>query len=207
MTIAIIDDHELILDGFANAVLQAFPNSFILTASDEYGLFELLERHKIDILFLDIRLRRSDARDFMKKIRTGYPSLKIIIISSLSDLPTIETLFKQGADGYLLKSDPKEEIPQAIRTVFEKGERFVSKGVESRYFAHNIVKSHPSKHLTPREKEVLAMILKGKTTKEISSSIYISEKTVENHRANLFIKFDVKNVASLVKKAILEGHL
>ncbi|HLR37853.1 MAG TPA: response regulator transcription factor [Chitinophagaceae bacterium] len=207
MTIAIVDDHQLIVDGFVSAVLQTYPDSRIHTASDERGLFTLLKQEAIDILFLDIRLHRSDARDFMKKLRTGYPKLKIIIISSLSDLPTIETLFKQGTDGYLLKSDPKAEISRAIKTVSEENEKFMSKGVESRYFAHNIVKSHQPTHLTPREKEILAWILKGKTTKEISDAIFISEKTIENHRANLFIKFDVKNVASLVKKAILEGHL
>lgn len=207
MTILIVDDHQLILDGFVHAVRQTYPHSHIHTALDERGLFDLLAEIPVDILFLDIRLHRSDARDFMKKLRTGYPELKIIIISSLSDLPTIETLFKQGADGYLLKSDPKAEISRAIQTVSEEKEKFTSKGIESKYFAHNIVKSHYPTYLTPREKEILSLILKGKTTKDIGEALFISEKTVENHRANLFIKFDVKNVASLVKKAILEGHL
>src|SRR5699024_7072651 len=135
MTIAIVDDHQLIVDGFVGAVLQTYPDSRIHTASDERGLFTLLKKEAIDILFLDIRLHRSDARDFMKKLRTGYPELKIIIISSLSDLPTIETLFKQGADGYLFKSDTKTEIIKAIQTVSEEKEKFTSKGIESKYFA------------------------------------------------------------------------
>src|SRR5699024_5944965 len=160
MTIAIVDDHQLIVDGFVGAVLQTYPDSRIHTASDERGLFTLLKKEAIDILFLDIRLHRSDARDFMKKLRTGYPELKIIIISSLSDLPTIETLFKQGADGYLFKSDPKTEIIKAIQTVSEEKEKFTSKGIESKYFAHNIVKSHHPTYLTPREKEILSLILK-----------------------------------------------
>lgn len=207
MTILIVDDHQLILDGFVHAVRQTYPHSHIHTALDERGLFDLLAEIPVDILFLDIRLRRSDARDFMKKIRTVYPHLKIVIISSLDDLPTIETLFKQGADGYLLKSDPKTEIGRAIKTVYNENKKFMSHGIESKYFANNIFKSHQPTHLTPREKEILSLILKGKTTKDIGKTLFISEKTVENHRANLFIKFDVKNVASLVKKAILEGHL
>lgn len=207
MTIAIVDDHQLIIDGFIQAVQQAYPYSILHTASDELSLFDLLKKTEVEVLFLDIRLHRSDARDFMKKLRTEYSELKIVIISSLSDLPTIETLFKQGADGYLLKSDPKTEIIRAIEVVYEKNEKFTSKGIESKYFAQNIVKSYRPTHLTPREKEILSLILKGKTTKDIGETLFISEKTVENHRTNLFIKFDVKNVVSLVKKAIFEGHL
>lgn len=207
MTIAIVDDHQLIIDGFVSVVQNAYPNSKVRTAANERGLFSILKQEKIDVLFLDIRLQHSDARDFMKKLRTEYPTLAIIIISSLSDLPTIETLFKQGADGYLLKSDPKAEIIRAIKTATSRSEKFISKGIEAKYFAHNIVKNHRSTHLTPRESEILSLILDGKTTKEIAKSVFLSEKTIENHRTNIFMKFDVKNVASLVKKAILEGYL
>jgi|SRR5690606_3864563 len=207
MTIAIIDDHQLIIDGFVGVVQNAFPNSKVHTATNERGLFAILKREKIDVLFLDIRLQHSDARDFMKKLRTENPELAIIMISSLGDLPTIETLFKQGADGYLLKSDPKTEIVRAIKIATSRSEKFISKGIEARYFAHSLVKGHRSTHLTPREREILSLILDGKTTKEIAESIFLSEKTIENHRTNLFMKFDVKNVASLVKKAILEGYL
>lgn len=207
MTIAIVDDHQLILDGFVKAVKEHYPDAIIHTKQDEQGLFDLLAEAAVDILFLDIRLRRADARDFMKKIRSEHSSLKIVIISSLDDLPTIETLFKQGADGYLLKSDPRTEIPRAIETTYKEKKKFVSKGIEAKYYARHLFQTPRTTLLTPREKDILSLILKGKTTKDIAQALFISEKTVENHRTNLFIKFDVKNVASLVKKAILEGYL
>src|SRR5690606_19649710 len=72
----------------------------------------------------------SDARDFMKKLRTENPELAIIMISSLGDLPTIETLFKQGADGYLLKSDPKTEIVRAIKIATSRSEKLYQKGLK-----------------------------------------------------------------------------
>lgn len=207
MNIMIVDDHPLILDGFATAVQHHYPNAGIHTEADDIGLFTTLEEKHIDILFLDIRLQRSDARDFVKKLRVKYPELKIVAISSLSDLPTIETLFKQGVNGYLLKADPKSEIVRAVDTMLE-GNKFVSRGIEERYFAHQIKNSYQQEtNLTPREKEILTLILQGKTTREISEEIFLAEKTIENHRSNLFLKFDVKNVAGLVKKAILEGHL
>lgn len=207
MKIMIVDDHPLILDGFATAIRKYYPETEVHTASDAGELFSFLSGSDIDILFLDIRLKRSDARDFVKKLRVKHPDLKIVIISSLGDLPTIETLFKQGVNGYLLKSDPKSEISRAIKTVLS-GQKFTSLDIEERYFTHQIKKSdHNETNLTPREKEILKLILKGKTTKEISKDIFLAEKTIENHRSSLFIKFEVKNVAGLVKKAILEGYL
>lgn len=204
----VVDDHQLILDGFVATVKKAHPDFQIFTAPDDKGLFDVLKKQEaIDILFLDIRLQRSDARDFVKALRMDYPKMKIIIISSLGDLTTIETLFKQGVNGYLLKADPKSEITRAISVMQEGTHKFISKGIESRYFAQSITNAHKRIPLTPREQEVLALILQGKTTKEIAASIFLSEKTIENHRSNLFLKFDVKNVAELVKKAILEGHL
>lgn len=208
MNIMIVDDHQLILDGFVSTVKNAYPDYHVFTAPDDKALFDFLKkREAIDLLFLDIRLQRSDARDFVKVLRMDYPKMKIVIISSLSDLPTIEMLFKQGVNGYLLKADPKSEITRAISVMRQGAHKFLSKGIERRYFAQSITKAHKRTPLTPREEEVLALILQGKTTKEISVLIFLSEKTIENHRSNLFLKFDVKNVAELVKKAILEGHL
>lgn len=207
MNIMVVDDHQLILDGFVSAVQKANSKYHVYTAQDDRQLFCFLKKRvHIDVLFLDIRLQRSDARDLVKTLRVDYPALKIVAFSSLDDLPTIETLFKQGVDGYLLKADPKSEITRAI-TAVSKGNKFVSKGIENRYFSQSITKSYKQTPLTTREQEVLALILEGKTTKEIAKLTFLSEKTIENHRSNLFVKFDVKNVAELVKKAILEGYL
>lgn len=207
MNILVVDDHQLILDGFVAAVRKAHPDFHVFTASDHTTLFECLVEHgNIDVLFLDIRLQHSDARSFVKTLRVNYSKLKIIIISSMDDLPTIETLFKQGVDGYLLKADPKSEIMRAIHVVREGG-KFVSKGIEERYFSQSLIKPKQLLQLTPREKEILSHILAGKTTKEIAQTVFLSEKTIENHRSSLFIKFDVKNVAGLVREAILQGYL
>src|SRR5690554_4071239 len=154
MNIMVVDDHPLILDGFVSAVKKAHPSYRLFTASDDLALFEFLASHgDIDILFLDIRLQRSDARNFVKTLRVSYPKLKIVAISSMDDLPTIETLFKQGVDGYLLKADPKSEITRAIDTM-RAGDKFVSKGIEERYFSQSLTKTQPPLALTPREQEI-----------------------------------------------------
>lgn len=203
MKVAIVDDHPLIREGFKTAVLQAFPTAEVFTRSDRQTLFSLLEEEVIDILFLDIRLENDDARIFMNELKMRFSEVKIVIISSLSDISTIRAILRQGADGFLLKSDPKSEIARAIKKVFYEKTQFLSRGIKLDH--DNLAEQHPE--LTPREKQILSLIIHGKTTKQISETLFISEKTVESHRSNLFRKFDVSNVARLVKKAILQGYM
>lgn len=204
MKILIADDHSLIIDGFVTVIKNHNASISCYTATNKHELFDVLETKSIDVLFQDIMFGKNDARDFVKEIKEKYPVLKIIIISTLEDKLTVETLFKQGVDGYLVKSDTSDEIINALTTVLED-KKYISntlkrQGGSSAFKKNTII-------LTPREKEVLSLILKEKTTREIADEVCLSEKTVENHRGNLFIKFGVKNMAGLVKQAILEGFL
>lgn len=205
LKIAVADDHGLVLDGFLNLFATALPSAQVYTVQNKLRLFNLLERSRIDVLFQDVKFGRHDAREFVKSIRESFPELKIIVISSLSDEQTVTMLAKQGIHGYVSKSDGSAEILAAINAVMD-GQVFFSKDVLENSVTHHSTK--PSKIvLTAREKEVLAAILDGKTTREAAESLFLSEKTIETYRANLFLKFDVTNVAGLVKRAILEGYL
>ena len=205
MNILIADDHHLIIEGFTEILKKEIPEACVFTASNLDELQEVLSENKIEILFQDIRLGQHDAREFIFPIIQQYAELNVIVITSINDNTSIDSLFKMGIKGYLLKYDQKEEVANAINTVLhgdiytspeivalKKGERI---DLEKKIF------------LTPRETEVLQLIIRGSTTKEISEKISLSEKTIETHRMNLFLKFDIKNVAGLVRKAILEGFL
>ncbi len=203
MKILIADDHALIIDGFVTVIKNHDASIGCYKATNKLELFETLESKNIDILFQDVMFGKNDARDFVKEIKEKYPELKIIIVSTLEDKNTVETLLKQGVNGYLVKSDTSSEIISALKAVSE-GKTFISENLKRQgtsSLRKNII------ILTPREKEILSLILQEKTTKEIADKVCLSEKTVENHRANLFIKFGVKNLAGLVKQAILEGFL
>ena len=204
MKVLVADDHELIIDGFVTVIKNHDASIGCYRATNKLELFETLESKNIDILFQDVMFGKNDARDFVKEIKQKYPELKIIIVSTLEDKQTVETLLKQGVDGYLVKSDTSSEIINALNAVSE-GKTFISDSLKRQGTSSSLKKN--TIILTPREKEVLALILQEKTTKEIADKVCLSEKTVENHRANLFIKFGVKNLAGLVKQAILEGFL
>ena len=143
----------------------------------------------------------------MSDIKSLGKGLKIIALTSLDDADSIKTTLASGADGYLIKSDNIDEINKAIEEI-NKGNKYISNTVKSKYLASELTGNTSQKiHLTPREKQILKLIMDEQTTKQIADALFLSEKTVENYRSNMMSKLDVKNIAGLVKKAILDGLL
>lgn len=197
MTILLADDHPLVLDGLKSAIERKFSDANLYTALNASELHHHLKNQEIDILFQDIKFGETHARDLLKDLKTNYPKLKIIILTSLADTSSIQQ-FLQRANGYIIKSESIEVIFEAVETVLEGGQ-YLSPEVRRK-----LAQVHaPSEIiLTRRERDVLALILQAKSIKEIAQSLSISEKTVEMHRGNLFVKLEVKNVSGLVQKAI-----
>jgi len=204
MKILIADDHELIIEGFSILLKQLPSIEEVDAVQFKNDLLEKLKIKKYDILFQDIKFGADDARDFVPQVIKQYPKMKIIILSSLSDKFVYESLFKQGVNGYVVKSSPKSTIYEAIKKV-QDGHIYISEELmrtnnESRINTDTVL-------ITDREKKILQLIMNEMTIKEIANFLFLSEKTVEMHRTSLFRKFEAKNLAGLVKKAILEGYL
>jgi DNA-binding NarL/FixJ family response regulator len=208
MNILVSDDHQLILDGIGSFLKASYPDSTVHFAKNKSALVAELKSQEFDILLQDVRLGNDDAREFIKEVFEIQPELKVIIISTLFDTLTVKTLLNQGVHGYVIKVDGSEEIQKAISAV-QQGEIYLSSALQKQLINSSLAeKATPTEiRLTQREKEVLKEILNEKSTKAIAESLFISEKTVEGYRANLFVKFDVKNVAGLVKKAIIHGFM
>lgn len=207
MNILISDDHQLILDGIGTYIKTCYPTSSVAFAKTKSALVAALNTVQYDVLLQDIRLGNDDAREFIKDIFRIQPNIKVIIVSTLFDTTTVKTLLNQGAHGYVIKVDGLEEIHQAIEAVLN-GETYLSSALQKQLIDSSLSTQASGKvNLTAREQEVLKAILDEKSTKAIAESLFISEKTVEGYRANLFVKFDVKNVAGLVKKAIIQGFM
>ena len=205
MNILIADDHTIVLEGL-ELLLSTF--DFVTTvykANDETTLFQLLEEEtQVDILLLDITFGKSDGREICKRLKKSIPQLKIIALTSHSDLNTVKTSIQAGFDGYLLKSEDRNTVILALQTVMADNQ-FFSPQVKEVFFQQSVASHNAA--LTKREEEILQLIVAEKTTKEIAVLLFISEKTVENHRSNLMLKMDVKNLAGLVKKAITLGYI
>lgn len=208
MNILVSDDHQLILDGIGSYLKTNYPDSTISFAKTKSALIHALKSGPFDVLLQDIRLGNDDAREFIKEIFEAQSEVKVIIVSTLFDTLTVKTLLNQGVCGYVIKVDGLEEIQLAIDAAL-KGEVYLSQELQKQLINSSLTNEDASQHvhLTQREREVLREILNEKSTKAIADTLFISEKTVEGYRANLFVKFDVKNVAGLVKKAILQGFM
>lgn len=203
MKIAIADDHNLIVNGFMELLAVEMPQASVYTARNKRELLDLLAREPIDILFQDIRFGRYDATEFMQAIRDDFPSMKIVAISAYSERDVVNALVEQGVNGYISKADAGNEILAAIEAVQDGKD----------YFPPDFLaggSAWPTEarpvELTGREKEVLDAIIEGKTIRETADELFLSAKTIESYRAALFAKFEVTNVASLVRKAILAGY-
>lgn len=201
MTILFADDHFLILEGLKDLVERSFPEAKVILAVNKSELFDKLSKESVDILIQDLKFGKDHAGDFLKEIKNEYQQTKILILSSISDASTIQKLYKK-TNGYILKSEPTAVICDAIQAVVD-GEKFMSPAAEK--ITKQLFNQPEIIPLTKRELDVVKEIMKEFPTKTIASNLQISEKTVEMHRANIYLKLDVSNMTGLVKKVIGQG--
>jgi two-component system nitrate/nitrite response regulator NarL len=200
ISILLIDDHAMVIEGM-KAILQLIPSVQVkATAGNAFEAMDALKHHNIQLCFLDINLPDISGIDLCLKIKKEFPQIHIIGLSTFSQISYIAQMMQNGASGYLLKSATKEEIEEAIHIVMLGKLFFNISSVPT-----NNEKDAPL--LTRREKEILLLIADGLTNNEIATKLFLSTHTVDSHRKNLFIKFDVNNVALLVKKASQAGLL
>ncbi|MBA5628244.1 response regulator [Moheibacter lacus] len=202
MKILIADDHFLVLEG-----LEMLLNTFdfvekVVKSEDFNQLKSAMEQAKFDILLLDIHFGRHDGREIISEIKKRNESMKIIALTSHSDSSTIKSAVNAGFDGYLLKIDGRDEIQRALQKVME-GEKYFSSKTQQVFFETQTTKTNVD--LTERELEVLQLIVQEKTTKEIADQLFLSEKTIETHRGNIMLKLEARNIAGIVRKAIMLG--
>lgn len=202
MNVLLVDDHTVVLDGL-ELLLSTF--EFVKktdkATNEEMLLVKLHQDPLPDIILMDIELGLSDGLTLCKELKKKHPHIKVIALTSHSDTYTVKSSVRAGVDGYLLKSDDRLTVMEALKMVMS-GSQFYSPYLKEVFFQQSI---STKKTLTKREEDVLRLIVQEKTTKEIAEDLCISEKTVENHRSNMMLKLEAKNMAGLVKNAISRG--
>jgi DNA-binding NarL/FixJ family response regulator len=207
--IIIADDHQMFIDGI-KALLKGHKEMQILAeAKTGREVLQLLEQVPADIVLMDVNMPDMDGIEATKQVKQLHPNVKILMLTMFSTRDYIEKLLRVGADGYILKNTGKSELTLAVETVMN-GEPFYSKEVTERIMEGLQKKKNTENNsiiveLTEREKDVLKLIVKELTSNEIADKLCISFHTVETHRKNLISKLQVKNIAGLVKYAILNN--
>jgi DNA-binding NarL/FixJ family response regulator len=209
--ILLVDDHKIFTEGIASLLLHEADFNIVGECQTALQVKRFLASDEIDVVLLDINLGADNGLDICKYITENNPKVKVLAMSMYNEESFITRMIKNGALGYILKNTSAEELLKAIRTVYT-GKTYQSEEVMNIIMRGLSRKKQQEKNLyeirfTRREKEVLELIAKGKTTREMASELCLSEKTVETHRSNLLSKFEVKNVVSLLKIAMEYGYV
>jgi DNA-binding NarL/FixJ family response regulator len=178
-------------------------------ASNGQEAIDMTVELKPDVLVMDIMMPRLNGIQAAEQIRIMKLPVNILLLSMYSDEGLVHQALQSGVKGYVLKTSVSEELLWGIRAV-ARGETYLSTVissivVESALHPHSLQSDDPLNVLSPREKEILQLIAEEHTSGEIGKLLFISEKTVEKHRANLMEKLHVRNLAGLVRLAIKFG--
>ncbi len=205
ISVYIVDDHQLVIEGILSFLQKEKNIKVAGYATDAQACINFFKSNSADVILMDINLPDMNGMDLCQIIKTNYPGIAVIALSTLSQGSYITQMIENGASGYLLKNADKAEILEAITTV-QNGKTFFS------FEAGKIFKATTEKKsglpvLSKREKEILKLIAEGFTNIEISKNLFISIDTVDTHRKNLHTKLNVKNTAMLIRYAINNGYI
>lgn len=204
--IIIVDDHEIFRTGLKTQLNEIKNYSVIGEASNGVEFLELLETKKPDIVFMDIKMPEMDGIKATEAAVIKYPKIKIIALSMFGDAEYLQAILNVGAKGFLLKNVSGEEICKAVETL-TRGFNYFSKEMLSLLTDKFLNKPSDTKtlqdaNLSKREVEVLKLICQGYTNVEIGKKLFLSQRTVDGHRAKIIKKTGTKNTVNLVIYAI-----
>jgi two-component system NarL family response regulator len=197
--VLIADDHITVLEGLASIISRQSDMTVLAQASDGVALVTLWEKHHPDVTLVDLRMPKLDGVGAIEEIRRNDPSARLIVLTTFDTDTDILNAIKAGAKGYLLKDSGRDELLDCIRRVF-RGETCLPASL-----VQKLATSLHREALTAREVEVLQLLAYGKSNKEISTALSISEATVKSHLGNLFRKLDVLSRTEAIATANKRG--
>lgn len=209
--IAILEDHPLIASSLQMLLLKIDGVEEVKAFSAAVAFYDAHSVAPFDAALVDLNLGDEDGREVIKKMARTEETFKSIVISSHDHPKIIQSAFRLGARAYLLKTADFSVIQECIDHVVMQDMDYIPSDVQkilNDYMKGKKVYTNTNfPDLSNREMEVLELIAEEYTTKEIAEKLHLSVYTIEGHRSNLFQKFDVKNLAGLIKKAIYAGLL
>jgi DNA-binding NarL/FixJ family response regulator len=205
--IAIADDHPLVQMGLCHILSNSADMEIIGSYNNGAELLAGIATSQPDVLLLDIQMPGQTGDELAEIISSRYPSVRMLALTNQDNIYYIKAMLHRGATGYILKTAPEEILLDAIRTV-HRGEQYLEpvlkeKVIQDALLAKKQNRSTPV--LTRKELQVLQFIARNLTSQEIADLMYISKRTVDNHRMSLLMKLEVKNGAALVKKGLQMG--
>ncbi|SHM86035.1 response regulator transcription factor [Chitinophaga sp. CF418] len=200
-TLAIVDDHPIVQEGLQKLLVNAPDITIVGCFTTGTDFIRFLKEHAVDIVLLDISLPDVSGIDLCREIKKLWPDTSVLALSNHSERSMVLQMLQHGATGYLLKNISGEELIACINEALN-GQVTFSKAVKEIMSRPSVNELKDVPRLTKREKEILQLIADGMTTTDIAGTLHLSPLTVETHRKSLLQKFEVKNVAAMMRAAI-----
>ena len=198
INILLVDDHAIVMDGIESLLATVPAISIIGKASGGNIALEILEKETVDIVITDYSMDDMDGLALIHKMKKMKPSTKILVLSMHDEAPIIQEVLKAGVEGYVLKKYTHHELLTAIDIINEGGQ-FWSPEVNKMLLRR--LQPESNNQITDREMEILKLLTKELTSREIAEKLFISERTVDTHRKNLLRKTNSSSTIGLVKYA------
>ena len=208
ISVFLVDDHTIVRDGL-RYLLEAHGDMKIAgEASNGRDAVKAVRKLQPDIVIMDILMADMNGIEATEQICKECPATRVVILSMQSSSESVLRAIRAGARGYLFKESAGRELIQAIHAV-RAGHRYLSAKVSDQVVGASLKKEEefndPLSVLSQREREVLQLVVEGKTSAEIAEALYLSVKTIETYRSRLMHKLNIRDIPSLIKFAIQQG--
>lgn len=209
ITILLVDDHPMIRDAMSLYFSKSEEIEILAEANNGKEALDLLEEKQFDLVITDIAMPEMNGVEFLTELQSRGVEQDVLVISMINEVSQVKKMISLGANGYVLKNSPKEEIMEAIKAI-KNGETYYSKEVYE-IIMGQLTGRKPKQRLTVeiplsrREKEVVKLVMDELTNQEIAEKLFISVRTVEAHKRNILEKTGCKTVAGLAIYAIERG--
>jgi DNA-binding NarL/FixJ family response regulator len=202
ISLAIVDDHQIVIDGL-KSLLQGYDQfKVVLECTEPAKMPQLLQETRVDILLTDVMMPGMNGAELSKLVHHQFPEIKILALSMSGQGELVNQMI-DDADiaGYVLKNIGKKELITALEKISAGGIYFSDEVLHEMTRASELKKESDEAHLTAREIEIIKLIEKEYNNKQIAESLFLSERTVETHRKNIFRKTKTSGVIGLIKFA------
>lgn len=199
----IVDDHPIVLNGLKAMIENLDEYELVAALLDPTLVINYLNSFEIDLLVTDLEMPQMHGIELIKQVKKKSPKIKILVLTMLGERSKLDEAVSLGVDGYLLKDSDKDEFVFALKSIFRDKQFFSSSLIETGLL--NQEKPKPDAiddGLTEREMQVLKLVAEGFSNNEIAERLFLSPKTIDNHRTNIMRKLEVHNVVQLVRYAL-----
>jgi DNA-binding NarL/FixJ family response regulator len=209
INILIADDHQIVIDGLKFMLSNEEQVNIVQTCNSTNEVLSYLDANadQINLLITDINMPTVSGIELCRLVKSKFANVKVLVLSMYSSKEIIKEALMAEADGYMLKSAGREKLVEAIFKIQNDGTYFSEEIIPIIYSQINTekLKQEQLANLSDREKEILVLIAKEFSSEQIAEKLFISVKTVGNHRQNILLKCDCKSSVGLVKYAIKTG--